>query len=222
MHGFNLSSTSTKLPDATVFADVLGPECKLTFDDKAADVHVYRLPDLWLPMGEIVAADGFIMQRQSFTRQVKPGRYAVTIASAGFASDERIAFAQIRFSDRPVVRWEMALVGGQDVSMLQPGYFFGYPVDSGTGCFADPRAVELINEANDPEMEFFNEVSGEMDKVYRHTRSWVHIETPKGSAVLFSSGFGDGMYPSYFGLDQAMEPVALVTDFCVSNWLRPE
>jgi len=116
----------------------------------------------------------------------------------------------------------MAIVAGQDLSTLEAGHFFGYPVDSGTGCFADSKAVGLINEASDPDMKFFNEVSAEMDKVYRHTRSWVHIETVRGSATLFSSGFGDGMYPSYFGLDETMEPVVLLTDFCVSNWLRPE
>jgi hypothetical protein len=207
---------------ASSFADALGPDCKLTFNDEPAEAFVYRLPDLWLPTGEIVAADGFIMERKPFTRRVRPGRYFVTIAIAALGGDERIAFAQVRFSDRPVARWEMALIAGQDVSTLQAGYFFGYPVDSGTGCFADPQAVELINGANDPEMTFFNEASAEMDKAYRHTRSWVHIETPKGSAALFSSGLGDGMYPSYFGLDETMEPAVLLTDFCVSNWLGPE
>src|SRR5262245_43113258 len=213
MHNFKLSSASTKMSDASCFADALGSGCELTFDDNPADAHVYRLPDLWLPTGEIVAADGFIMERQPFTRHVKPGRYPVMIAIAALGTDERIAFAQVRFSDRPVARWEMALVAGQDLSTLQPGYFFGYGVDSGTGCFADAQAVDLINEASDPDMKFFNEVSAEMDKVYRHTRSWVHIETPKGSAALFSSGFGDGTYPSYFGLNEALEPVALLTDF---------
>src|SRR5436190_24382743 len=109
MHNFNLSSASTKMTDASCFTDALGPDCKLTFDDKPAATQVYRLPDLWLPTGEIVAADGFIMQRQPFTRQVRPGRYPVMIAIAAFADDERIALAQVRFSDRPVARWEMAL-----------------------------------------------------------------------------------------------------------------
>ena len=222
MPDFIFSSASTKLEDASCFADVLGPECKFTFGEKPAGGHFYRLPDVWLTSGQIVACDGFIMERQPFTRGVRAGRYPVTIAIAAFGTDERIAFAQMRFSVRPVARWEMALVEGQDISALQPGYFFGYPVDSGTGCFADPDAVELINKASDPEMKLFNQISAEMDKVYRHTRAWVHIETPKGSAALFSSGFGDGMYPSYFGLDDAIEPVSLVTDFCVSNWLRAE
>lgn len=222
MKNLQLSSKSTKLADASSFADALGPDCRLTFDDEPADARVYRLPDLWLPSGQIVAADGIIMEGRPFTRQVEPGRYPVTIAIAALAKDERIAFAQVRFSDRPVARWELAVVAGQDVSTLKDGDFFGYPVDSGTGCFADPQAVELVNQASDPDMKFFNKISAEMDKVYRHTRSWVHIETSSGSAALFSSGFGDGIYPSYFGLDGAKEPVCLLTDFFVSKWQFPE
>jgi hypothetical protein len=159
------------------------------------------------------------MTEEPFTRRVKPGRYAVFIAIAALGEDERIAFAQIRFSERSVVRWEMALIAGQDIAMLEPEHFYGYAVDSGTGSFSDPRAQHLINEASDPDMKFFDEVSGEMDKAYKHTRAWVHIETPTGSAALFSSGFGDGMYASYFGLDDTMEPVVIVTDFGVSDAL---
>jgi hypothetical protein len=171
MHKINLSSASTKLADASSFADVLGPDCKLTFDETPADARVYRLPDLWLPTGEIVAADDFIMERQPFTRRVRSGRYPVTIAIAALAGDERIAFARVQFSDRPVTHWEMALVAGQDVSSLQAGHFFGYPVDSGSGSFADLQAVDLINEASGPDATFFDEITAEMDKVYQHTRS---------------------------------------------------
>src|SRR5262245_26344865 len=113
MHHFRLSSASTTMADASSFADALGSDCKLTFNDKPADAHVYRLPDLWLPTGEIVAADGFIMERPPFRRRVKPGRYPVMIAIAAFTDDERIAFAQVRFSDRPVAHWELALVEDQ-------------------------------------------------------------------------------------------------------------
>jgi len=35
---------------------------------------------------------------------------------------------------------------------------------------------------------------------------------------MFSSGFGDGFYASYFGLDASGEVVALVTDFAVVDW----
>jgi Protein of unknown function (DUF4241) len=36
--------------------------------------------------------------------------------------------------------------------------------------------------------------------------------------VIFSSGFGDGYYASYFGYDGEGELVALMTDFLVVDW----
>ena len=36
--------------------------------------------------------------------------------------------------------------------------------------------------------------------------------------VVFTSGWGDGVYPSYWGLDTSGIPVALVTDFlCIQG-----
>jgi hypothetical protein len=216
-----LSSVFTRLDDRTAYRDVLGDGQTVTCSGKAASLQVYRMPDVRLPSGAIVACDGFIMDAQPYTRRVKPGTYPVTLAIAAFDDDERIAFAQFRFAERPAVRWEMALVEGQDVAKLQPGYYFGYGVDSGTGYFTDAPTAEYLQKQFDPEMKFFDRVSGEMEKTYRHTRSWVHVETPRGSAALFTSGFGDGSYASYFGLDESDEAVAIITDFGVLEWLRP-
>jgi hypothetical protein len=59
-----------------------------------------------------------------------------------------------------------------------------------------------------------------MHKSYRDTCRWLHVQIGAGSAALFSSGWGDGHYNSYFGLDAAGAPVALVTDFEVLDWPR--
>ncbi|KDE29061.1 hypothetical protein BA81_01175 [Bacillus safensis FO-36b] len=34
---------------------------------------------------------------------------------------------------------------------------------------------------------------------------------------MFTTGFGDGMYPSFWGLDGSGEPACLVTDFFIMN-----
>jgi hypothetical protein len=218
MDDFKFASESTKLPDTSAFGDVLNLKGEITADGDPVGVLVYHLPDIWLPTGKIIACDGFIMDREPFTHRIKPGRYPVTLAIADFANDERISIAQIRFAERSVSYWEMALIAGQDITTLELGYVFGYGVDSGTGCFVDPQAVELIKQAIGSSMTYFDEVNAEMNKVYKHTRSWVHVETAKGSAVLFSSGNGDGVYASYFGLDESSEPVAIITDFNVLDW----
>lgn len=55
----------------------------------------------------------------------------------------------------------------------------------------------------------------EMNKTYRHTWSWLNRKFADGNLVAFSSGYGDGMYATYAGLDQANEIAVIVTDFSV-------
>ncbi|WP_317615143.1 MULTISPECIES: DUF4241 domain-containing protein [Bacillus] len=35
--------------------------------------------------------------------------------------------------------------------------------------------------------------------------------------AMFTTGFGDGMYPSFWGLDENGEPACLVTDFLIMD-----
>ena len=111
----------------------------------------------------------------------------------------------------------MALLPGQSIAELEPGYEFVYPVDSGTGCFADAEAIKSINAGMEKGDDYFFKVVKLMDRTYVHTRSWGEI-TPVpggGNVFLFSSGYGDGGYPSYFGLDAKETPCCLVTDFYI-------
>jgi hypothetical protein len=215
-----LSSEATEVADPSAFIAPLGSPVTTSHDGKPTSLLVLRLPDIWLPSGQVTASDGFIMDREAFSRHVKPGRYPLVLAIARLGDDERVAFAILKFAESPIAKWEMAVTEGQDVTSLKKDQIFGYGVDSGIGCFCDPVAQKIINEASDPQMRFFDRASGEMEKVYRHTRSWVHVETKSGSAALFSSGFGDGVYASYFGLDEAGNVAVLLTDFSVVDWPR--
>ncbi|PRS67378.1 hypothetical protein C6347_14900 [Bacillus sp. NMTD17] len=38
---------------------------------------------------------------------------------------------------------------------------------------------------------------------------------------MFTTGFGDGMYPSFWGLDENGEPACLVTDFLIMDYEKP-
>jgi hypothetical protein len=220
MENIKLTSRATQLADSTSLMALLGASLTTASDHKPASVLCYQLPELWLPSGQVVASDGFIMDQSPFSRKVQPGEYPVVLVIARLGEDERVALAILRFSEAPVAKWEMAVTKGQDIKTLGKDEIFGYGVDSGTGCFCDPAAQKRINAVSDSQMEFFDRVNSEMQKAYRNTRDWVHIETADGSAALFSSGFGDGFYPSYFGLDEAGEATALVTDFGIVDWPR--
>jgi hypothetical protein len=218
-----LSTTGKKA--ATDFLEgLLG--APLTGDDgKPGVLFGYRLPELSLPSGSIVAADLLLSEEKPFARRVKAGDYPLTLVAArvGGERDERIAFAVVQFGDNPVATWEVAVVGESGGKKPVKSDDQGYGVDSGAGGLCDAGAQEALLALADPEGTHMKRLEKEMKKTYRHTRSWVHVQTEGGSAAIFSSGYGDGQYLSYFGLDRAGEPVALVTDFEILNWpRRPE
>lgn len=212
------SSAATEVTDPSTFVAGLGGSLTTAHDNKPAALVVYQLPDVWLPSGRVLAADGLILDGKPFTRKVNPGRYPLLLGVAKLGDDERVAFAMLRFSEERVTRWEMALTEGQDLAKLAKGEIFGYGVDSGTGCFCDPSVQKMIEDSTSIQLKFPLRVITEMKKANKPTRDWVHIETSGGSAALFSSGFGDGAYASYFGMDEEGKVVALVTDFAIVNW----
>jgi hypothetical protein len=212
-----LSTAHETLPDASPFADILDSELKApaTFGTRVLQFKAIELPPLIVPSGKITASDGYIPDAKPFTQPVPAGDHPLTLAIAVINNDERIAFAQVRFSKTSAMRWSMALVPGQDAAILKPEEIFGYGVDSGTGCFADSKAYEILSSAD---RGFADRMMGESQKVYRHTRDWLSIQTDSGSIAVFSSGYGDGRYASYFGHSVDGDLVSLVTDFGLAKW----
>ena len=189
-------------------------------DGESVSLSLHALGDLVMPTGQIFACDPFLVSPDEgpFTRTVPPGRYPVLVNVARMQSyDERVAYAIVRVADTPPVRWELALLPGHDASELGDDEFFGYGVDSGTGCFMDAFAAERL-EARAAEIGDNQDLEDEMVKTYVHTWAWVDfvLDPDTGANVIaFSSGWGDGMYPSYWGLDETGAVVCLVTDFGV-------
>ncbi|HST59838.1 MAG TPA: DUF4241 domain-containing protein [Longimicrobium sp.] len=190
---------------------------RTTEDGESASLSLHALGNLVLPTGQIVACDPFVMMEDPpYTRGVPPGRYPVLVNVARINDDERVAYANLRFSDDPPVRWEMALAPGQDAATLGEDEIFGYGVDSGTGCFIDAAALKLLADRATPENDYSQDLVDLMEKTYVHTWSWMDYVLDPGTGanvIAFSSGWGDGAYPSYWGLDETGAAVCLVTDF---------
>lgn len=174
--------------------------------------------ELLLPTGRVVAADVYFFSDAPFTRTVPPGRYPVlllkTAEGPAFGS---IAAAMIRFAPGDAASWELALVAGQDPTELLPGEFYGYGVDSGTGAFTSPEAVATVGSGtsfDDYSEEVYNGMfpSDDVDD-WNHSVEVVVDEATGANVIGFSSGFGDGAYPSWFGLDAGGAPNVLLTDF---------
>lgn len=158
--------------------------------------------------GRIVACDASLAGiDEPFEQLFESGSFPVILSIARNEDedgDERIACAIVRFHDAQPVLWENTI----------PAVF---GVDSGTACFMDINAAKLFHERGaGRDNEWWDEVHQMMDQNYVETRSWANIlldERTGLNAVIFDSGFGDGVYASFVARDSEARIVRLVTDF---------
>jgi len=137
--------------------------------------------------------------------------------------DKNPCFASVRFSDKPIKYWKMAVSAGQSTENLGEGEYIGYPVVSGMGCFKDGKATELFTkkyeklvELEGEEFSFYDdyidllmEENDEFDFL-----NYLPSEEFANNVILFAIGIPNH-FPSYFGFDDNNQPVCLVTDFFI-------
>ncbi len=116
------------------------------------------------------------------------------------------------------MRFEMALLAGQDTAELSEDGFYGYGVDSGTGGFMDEQTFLRLTEGLEEwEGGIFSALDDALEKSYVDTYSAANVRLPDSeyNVAAFSSGWGDGGYPSYWGFDAEGQLCCLMTDFCI-------
>lgn len=184
-------------------------------EGRIIEVTVHVIGDLKVPTGRLFASDPLTTSfdashGEALDRAVPPGVYPVDVAVARFESgDQRVACARVRFAppSREAVTWIAASPNGQPE--LEGDDTWGYGVDTGTGCFFDGAAVGDVDEAtSDRWVEALNAKDVP-------TWTWHIADVGGANVVMFSSGWGDGVYTSYWGLDVDGAVVELVTDFDV-------
>lgn len=190
----------------------------------AVKVEAITLGELDLPSGRIVATDPLVFPEWTpLERTVPPGRYPVTL----YRAQQRIAMALLRFAPGKVARWEIATLPGQNPADLKEDEIFGYPVDAGTGCFMDADAHKAMEKREAQEIErarrsqtpygsyYDNVIADEMQRNDGDYALHKPLADDRVNVAIFRSGWGDGVYASYWGLDEAGKPLVLVTDFGV-------
>lgn len=128
-------------------------------------------------------------------RTVAPGAYPVDRVT-GFG---RNAAVRVRFSEQTPVEWHPASLPGS-------GHVIG--VDAGCACIVDYVAYSVMSR---------RDKAAQFERFVTATRP-VAFEVPLGETdrgLAFDSGFGDGSYPVYWGVDDHGELAQLVIDFMV-------
>ena len=126
-------------------------------------------------------------------RSVPPGSYPVDRVTA-FG---RNAAVRVRFSDEVPVSWHPASLPGS-------GHVIG--VDAGCACVVDYVSYSAMTR---------REKAAAYDRFTAAPRP-AALEVPLGggdSGLAFDSGYGDGSYPAYWGVDAQGRTAQLVIDF---------
>ncbi|RWC42086.1 MAG: DUF4241 domain-containing protein [Mesorhizobium sp.] len=168
-------------------------------------ITVIKIGDLELPTGEIIACDPLItgLGRPAFSRKVEPGRYPVMLLQA----QGRIAAAVLRFGSGLPARWELATFAS-DRPPVYESEFLEFIVDDAVASFMDKSVLTLMSDQEELD-EYLADVACSLDRF--------GIDNPIAgnplNVAMFDTGFGDGGYRSFWGLNTAGEPLVLMTDF---------
>ena len=200
------------------------------------EIHV---GDVNLPTGRVIAADPFFSAEQHpFSRTVEPDKYPVFIYMAEIDKlHHRIAYAKIKFRPTEATKWVLALTDDltpEELSDLGEDEFYGFPVESGLACFMDEETnaqfiakMDELQERN-PESNYYDEVLAEEFRMYsgknnfsRELGDW-NDHHPQADSdnniIMFASGWGDGYFPAYWGLDEEGNTIELVIDFLLNEF----
>ncbi len=209
---------------------------------KSKDTELLVIGEADFPTGEVVLADplAYLGTRYAtvLDRRIPEGCYPVELSfcRSGIVG-LRIAAARLLISDRPAVRYEIAMPKGkhaEDWGKPNAWTFFG--VDTGLACFADVQTEteyslffenwEKENPGKNKYVDYFAAHFRESYEKYpalqHEDGSYLHWQIPRTEhkLVFFSSGMGDGIYSGYWGLDEEGEAVCLVIPFMNPEYFR--
>ena len=187
-------------------------------------LETYDAGRIVLPTGRIVACDPLLTNdMKSFATVFPSGSFPVNIHRE--RESGCIAYVEIAFSENKIARWQMALTEGQHIADLEDGEIFGYPVESGMGCFMD---METQDDLTRLEMKLFRRKGADFMGIYEEffhgyffdsagaTNQYAFLkpdENKEGNICAFETGYGEGFYASYIGFDEAGNPGKLVSEF---------
>jgi len=128
-------------------------------------------------------------------QRVPPGNYPAEVATAF----KRNLALRVRLSEQKVVKWHPADMGEDG------GHVIG--VDAGNVAIMDLAAIATLN-ARDKERTFDLHT-----RASERPRSRMLSLVGNNDTVVVDSGWGDGSYPVYWGVDANGRPAVLLVDF---------
>jgi hypothetical protein len=173
---------------------------------------------LVMPTGNVWAGDPLTAasyRTRPFATAISPGHYRVVAVMADNAargpSWQMPAAVQLVIRDEAVATWEPALWAGLESTRIED-VLNGYPVDSGTGCFADVTAGFGLATTED-------DMVGENIQMQLHGKSWTMFElnTETNINIALVNTGGDGVFGTWIGRTATGEVACFLTSFGIVN-----
>lgn len=173
---------------------------------------------LKLVTGKVIATDPILLyDDQCYSKHVAPGTYTVYIYNGKIEKRKtQTVLAELKFNENIPVKWEMALLEGENSSGFASDEFMGYEVENGLGCFMDEKVMSVLDVLSEDELEKYE--NNIKDTIRQGDKSWADIIIDKktgSNIIVFASGWNSGVFPTYYGFDKNNKLVKLVTDFMV-------
>lgn len=187
-------------------------------------LETYEVGKIHLSTGKLLACDPLITNdMKEFKIRFPDGDFPVLIHKE--KESNCVAYVEIVFNNSKISEWKIATTEGQDLKDLNQGEIFGYPVESGMGCFMDLETQNSLNQLEavlyerkgDDFMgiyeeyfhEHFYDENGAIDQY-----AFLNPDEEKpGNIFAFETGYGEGFYASYIGFSEEDLPVKIVTEF---------
>ena len=196
-------------------------------------VDVLDIGAVHFPTGQIFACDPLVELEDTlpFLQTIPAGTYPVKICVVPSEQyGDRYACVKVEVSREKPVRHELGMVGNENLdAALGDDDYFGFGVDAGMGCIADIQTQAAFKTywakrlEEDPDIDPYNDLFCDLleENAQAHPKyqgdcgDWLNWTVPDTDCNLpiFSSGWGDGYYPVYFGYDAKGEVCAVYVRF---------
>ena len=198
-------------------------------------VDQISLGNISLPTGQIIVNDPLgqylALDNNPYFVETPKGEFPITASIITYEDDgdveNLISCIKIAFTDEKPVRYEEALKGIEAIEDLNEGEYFGFASESGLTTIVDASAkdafVQLIDEVEAKDQNLYDDYFAPLfaenvkqNPAYQsEDGDWINWTIPNTEvkAPIFQAGFGEGVYPSYFGYNAAGEVVAFYIQF---------
>ncbi|WP_312075717.1 DUF4241 domain-containing protein [Chryseobacterium sp.] len=184
----------------------------------------FEVGNIYLSSGKLVACDPVLTSdMKPFITDFPKGNFQVLLHKE--RESNCVAYGEIIFTNNEITDWQMATTEGQNIKDLSDEEVFGYPVESGMGCFMDFDTQNSLNELEQKLYhskgadfmgiyeEFFHEYFFDENGAIDQFAFLQPDEANPGNIFAFETGYGEGFYASYIGFDAQKKPVKIVTEF---------